>query len=237
MNIILMVCAVLFAALLDIVMGVSVVFALGEMLGESINEFQYLIGSALALFPDIDYGWQIVRGRNAKDDHHQYLMHRPLFGLVCAPLLGYALGGTFWALVAGILVLWHYVHDTEGFLGRGVAWLWPFSSWYYGICFSKMKIVRAHAWQYQAGGYGVRGEIYDVRDMYCYPTRQSVTELIASCFLLAWPSIVLFGIWGLTVPAALLATFLAFWAFAAYVRKRPAQKYKSVFCSCMECSK
>ena len=64
-------------------------------------------------------------------DHHQFITHRPLFGIALSSMLGFFLGGLFWAIVATLCIAWHYLHDTEGFGGGGIAWFWPFSQLYY----------------------------------------------------------------------------------------------------------
>lgn len=234
--------SVFFAMLLDISAGAFTVLVAGMAVGYEVSIIECGIGSLFALSPDIDCAWQFLRGRHARNDHHQYITHRPIFGVSVALLLGGAYGVAtgmwLWCAVAPLLVLWHYLHDTEGFLGRGIAWLWPISPWHYGFCFSKMRITKRGPWEYGDDEHGIAGEMHDLYDLYFYPTHQSIVELVLSAAFWTWTAVALWGAWGISVPIGLALFAAAFWLFAAYARKRRKRYQKAVHaCSCLECVK
>jgi hypothetical protein len=111
------------------------------------------MGGVLALLPDFDLVWPIVRqlltGQNIAGNHHETLMHRPIALVPAATVIAYLIGGPYWALTACACVLWHYVHDTKGMGGGGVAWLWPYSGDYWspaGFAKSTPADVEHDAW-------------------------------------------------------------------------------------------
>jgi hypothetical protein len=125
------------AAFLDFSAGVFIVY-----LGTLVLDYQagipsYVLGGILGMAPDFDVFYMFFKKKAVYGDHHQFVTHRPLFGIVLSSTLGFLLGGTFWAMVAPLCVVWHYLHDTEGFGGGGIAWFWPFSKFYY----SPLRIV------------------------------------------------------------------------------------------------
>lgn len=88
--------------------------------------WQYLLSCALVLFPDIDMLSFVLPARyRAFFGGHRGLTHYPIMSLLVVCFVWYALG-LLWALIAAMLLLWHFVHDTF-FLGWGVPWAAPFS--------------------------------------------------------------------------------------------------------------
>lgn len=93
----------------------------------------YLIGGILGFLPDFDVIWPILIQDRPNGDHHQTLMHRPIFLLPIVAVTGWLVGGFFWSTTATLCVFWHYLHDTPEFGGGGLAWFWPFSQKYWSI--------------------------------------------------------------------------------------------------------
>ncbi len=81
------------------------------------------VGGFLALLPDMDIAFQILRGR-VVGNHRESLMHMPLLIIPSAVVAAWIVGGNLWALIAFLCVLWHYLHDTL----EGIKWFSPFFS-------------------------------------------------------------------------------------------------------------
>lgn len=166
-----------FAVLLDFSVGVFIVYVSGRIFMHEVILFQYFIGGFLGLAPDFDVIYMYARYGKFVDGHHQYLAHRPLIGIGFAALIGWLLGGPFWALVASCCLLWHYIHDTEGFSGSGIAWFWPFSKRYY----SPFRIVNPED--------SLSGQNRDKHNdwldtTFLFPSHQAIIEIaISSIFL------------------------------------------------------
>lgn len=241
---------ILFAMLLDISVGAAGVHFLAYIFKYDLSWWHYFIGMGIALAPDIDCVWQVASSwlsrtiakrknkrigwhllllqklcsEKTEDDHHQYLPHRPIFGLPLSALFGFVGGGSFWALTATLLVFWHYIHDTKGFCGRGIAWIWPFSKYYYGISWHlswpPIRIKKTLSWKYSPNHNGYNGELRELYDMYFDPTPQSLTEIIA--VMLIWGILALF-LWGVLagVAAVLIigTAVLVFWKIAPQYKK------------------
>jgi hypothetical protein len=170
-----------FAGCMDFAAGVLVVSVVGAVCGVEVPLWAYPLGAFLAVLPDMDIILPVLRASNLLGwDHHQTIMHRPVLVLPTVALLGavigFALGNpAFYSLLFFLCVFWHYVHDTRGFGGGGIAWFWPVSRFYWGL-------------------FG--GEVpEDVRDRdtpfyfeWLSPTSLSVREFfLAALFLLAAP--------------------------------------------------
>lgn len=133
------------AALLDFSIGTLIVFVFKAQLftGSKSELWQYLLGGLLAVSPDIlgVLKLYVVGSRNPnlpKVHHHDSISHRPLAIIPLASAAAYAFGGMDWAWIAGLCLFAHYLHDTKGFGGSNMAWLWPFvkkpiSLWPIGI--------------------------------------------------------------------------------------------------------
>lgn len=126
-----------FAAFLDFGIGTLIVSLISVLLNHEIQWWQCFVGGIFALVPDFDVIWMFLARGRVYGDHHQFITHRPIFGIGIATLAGYFIGGSFWMLTALICVVWHYIHDTEEFANGGIAWLWPISSQY--VYFSGFK--------------------------------------------------------------------------------------------------
>ena len=166
-------CANGLAATLDYSVGVFGITLIATAYDYSIAWWQILIGGVLALLPDFDLQPAVLSGQSAWYDHRQTLLHRPLLVLPLGSVVAYLLGGSFWALAAFVLILWHYLHDIDWCGTRyGVAWLWPFSRQYishYGW-FAPPPATDHHEW---------------LQRHWLQPSQMSITELsVASVFLI-----------------------------------------------------
>lgn len=170
------------AGILDLAAGLFFVYMLGEYLSYPLAWWQYAIGAFLGASPDID----LLLGFFGKDPdyHHENLTHRPILGIPFAILLGWLMGGPFWACAAGVGVFWHYLHDTKGFLllyDNGLGWFWPFSHKYWGV--KNLRPVGEDPKMFiQKEGSGF-GTVYE---SYLGPTRKALTELVPTGLLLGY---------------------------------------------------
>ncbi|TSC89816.1 MAG: hypothetical protein G01um10143_306 [Parcubacteria group bacterium Gr01-1014_3] len=121
------------AAALDLSMGIFIVFLASKVAGREIAVSALVIGAILAVLPDFDVIFMFLGRGKVYGDHHQMWPHRPAIVIPVVVLLGWFLGGVFWGIVGGACVFWHYIHDTRGFGGGGIAWFWPLSKKYYSL--------------------------------------------------------------------------------------------------------
>lgn len=119
------------AGYLDFCAGAFIVFIMGYLFDYKPSVFHYLAGSMFAVIPDIDLAYMLARKGFIYGNHHQFITHRPFFMLPLVFFTVLAASNKFLATVAVLCVVWHYVHDTEGFGGGGISWFWPFSNKYY----------------------------------------------------------------------------------------------------------
>lgn len=165
------------AGFLDISAGILIVHILGIFFNKiSIGAADYFLGAILAVLPDIDLVYLFLKKGKVEGNHHEIIAHRPL---IMIPLMAGAealLGSAFWSVAAALCLLWHYLHDTEGFGGGGVAWLWPLSKKYYSplrSCEPHESLAGAlgsfHAW---------------IKDTWLRPNKQSAIELALGSFFL-----------------------------------------------------
>lgn len=197
-----------FAATLDWVMGVFLVWAVGQLWPHELAWYHLALGAFLGILPDLDFIHRALFAKKGEGltDHHDSLMHRPAFMLPLAAGLGYLLGGEFWAVAVPAPIFAHYLHDTRGLGGGGIGWLWPFSRKHYGISVGELGMVT-----HSPKLYGTYLEllITDPREAstlwpdhnkwleeeYLRPSPRSVVELAwASCLLsiVAWGVV---GVW------------------------------------------
>lgn len=119
------------AAFLDFSAGMFIACVLSVLYGSPPSIPRYIIGGLLALAPDADVLYSMSRNGKLNDMHHEIWAHRPLIVVPIGMLFGFLAGDIFWASIAGSCLLGHYLHDTEGLGGGGIAWFWPFSRNYY----------------------------------------------------------------------------------------------------------
>jgi hypothetical protein len=119
-------------AFLDFSAGVFIVYCIGYWFNLNPTGLSFMIGGILAISPDFDVLYMYMKKGGVYGDHHQFLTHRPIIGLAIADGLGWLFGGFFWAVISRACLLFHYLHDTEGFgTGGGIAWFWPLSKKYW----------------------------------------------------------------------------------------------------------
>lgn len=105
------------------ILGVSYYFGIEPLW------WYFLIGSLLAMSPDIDALSELLtRGKvSASSEHisdHRTFLHYPIFSIPLAVVASYAFG--YWGAVFFVALLLHLVNDLYG-TGWGLALLYPFS--------------------------------------------------------------------------------------------------------------
>jgi hypothetical protein len=198
------------AGVLDLAAGALFVHLLGAYFAQPLLWWQYAIGAALGAAPDIDlfYAWY----KNNMTGHHEYLTHRPIVGISLAIALGFICGGAFWATAAGVGVCWHYLHDTEGFLGLpggGIAWCWPVSKKYLGMHgFATTEI----SWTNKVYTGDEGNDVDEICEIYLTPTRRSIVEFALTGIFLGYIVGDLFGVfWGAITWLLVWSLVFAFW--------------------------
>lgn len=135
------------AAFMDFGIGTAIATGVTTWCGIHLPWYLVFIGGVLALVPDFDLVPSVIHGVSPSFDHRQTCFHRPLLILPLIITTAYLFGGSMWALIAGLCVFTHYVHDTN-FVGTnyGIAWLWPFSHRYWSIfgSFTPKRTVGSH---------------------------------------------------------------------------------------------
>ncbi len=118
----------------DFAVGILIVSLVSYGNGIVVPLWVYTLGMFLAVLPDMDILFRVLRANDLRGcDHHQTLMHRPVIVLPLITLIGALLGWflgdvSLYVEIFFCCVLWHYVHDTKGFGGGGIAWFWPLSN-------------------------------------------------------------------------------------------------------------
>jgi len=200
-----------FLSLLDLAMGAFIVFVGSKVSEHDVSVYHYGIGALLAALPDLDVLYMFLRWGRVYGDHHQYLTHRPIIGISAALLIGMVLGGAFWAVTACACMLWHYIHDTKGLGGGGIAWLWPFSRLYYSL----------HGAENPEESIMLRDHHQGLDSEILSPSPKSVIESLMTSILLGIVGGSIWGIWaGFRISAAVCFTVLALWCLHARVGHR-----------------
>jgi hypothetical protein len=151
------------AGFLDFSVGVLIATLTAHFFGVELAWWQLWVGGVLALLPDFDIAFLILAEKRVNSDHHKSPLHKPLLMLPLVGLIGYAIGGDYWELTALLCVLWHFIHDTPGFGGGGIAWAWPISKKYWSLTGAHPLIHASHEeW---------------IRDNWLRPSRMSVREV------------------------------------------------------------
>ena len=198
------------AAIFDFTVGILVVAVVAHFLSVEPLWWWYVLGSFLAVLPDMDLMPMILTGRNVAFNHHETIMHRPVVIIPIATATAALLGGTFFALVALICVTWHYLHDMREFGGGGIAWAWPYSRLYLSFLGNE---------QPEDAKMNFETENYLE---WLNPTPLSVREFILATILLIVSSQLIFGsIWiGIGVGACLWLGAGAVWGAWSLFRSR-----------------
>lgn len=111
---------------LDLAMGIFLSLGLSRLFGVELTGLIVTVGIAAALLPDVDVILLVLFPPIKKIiGEHRSALHYPLLYVPLVAVV-WIMFGTFWAILIGLGVLWHFIHDTM-FLGWGLAWLAPFS--------------------------------------------------------------------------------------------------------------
>lgn len=116
------------AGFADAGVGAALVALAGLYLHHDVTIVGLLVGSMLALSPDIDIVVPIVRGQlpqGTTNSHHMSLLHRPVLMIPALTAAGYIVGGPFWGVCAALCVTSHFIHDTPPVGDCPLNWLWP----------------------------------------------------------------------------------------------------------------
>lgn len=213
------------APLLDFSVGSFIVITAGYITGKQMTLWHYIAGGLLALGPDYDIvylystGWR--RKNTPMPHHHCLISHRPLVVIPIVVFAGYALGGTIWAWIAGLCFFEHYLHDSKGFFGGGIAWFWPFSKEFISV----WPLFRAHQLPPERIEYSREVHNRWLIKNYLRPSQQSLWEfslafLIVSTMTTAYLRLPLWSI--LVLFCVFWGVIYLFWrAFKAFNRVHP----------------
>jgi hypothetical protein len=176
---ILFLCANMLAAFFDLTAGACIAAIVAMNFGVELLPAQLIFGSIFAVLPDFDLFIPILSD-TFRGDHHTTLFHRPLIMLPVSILIAGLIGGSLWAVIAGLCVFSHFLHDTRDFGGGGIAWFWPFSKKY---------------WSLRGGENGERVNIHRrwIHKNWLQPSVLSVIECVCGCVLLAITSYIVKG--------------------------------------------
>ena len=168
----------------DIAFGIFIIHAMGKTFGFDPPIYFYPIGGFLSLLPDIDYLyalWQKWRGEKKADETHRRLPHYPIVMviLICSILgilfIFWSIFG-YWAVVAALCLLSHYVHDSiEG--EWGLRWLAPRGKKFYKL-FSKKEGKRRFVCSFtpeELRSKPLMDDMEWLETYYLRPTKRSVT--------------------------------------------------------------
>jgi hypothetical protein len=206
------------AGALDVSVGMLIAASLAYVLGVPFEAWFFILGAVFALLPDIDIALPILRG-SVTGDHRATLMHRPALILGATALVGglaSAYAGTLFFLLCPLAaLLWHYLHDTGGWIfGQGaIAWKWPFASTFYSFDGAPEGSLMSHSeW---------------VRIHWLMAGALSRKELSAASLLLGLAIAIPYGaLLGLLAAAAGALMSIAAWAaYARYAKTRPAHTH------------
>jgi hypothetical protein len=210
-----------FAATLDWVMGVFLVWTLGQMWPYELAWHHYALGAFLGILPDLDFIHRALFAKKGEGltDHHDSLMHRPAFMLTLAAMLGYVFGGEFWAVAAPTPIFVHYLHDTRGLGGGGIGWLWPFSRKHYGISARGILVTKPREASMLWPDHNQWLE-----QEYLRPSNRAVTELYLASVMLAMVVARTVADWvGHVVLWAAVLTATSLWWIFAEISEREIQ--------------
>jgi hypothetical protein len=176
---------------LDIAVGIFSAWLTSQAFGFPLTKQWALLGAGFALLPDIDIIYMLfaLRGRRAGkvSAGHREWTHYPLLYPIPI-LLAYLIWGKEVAVLLGLGLYWHSIHDSFG-TGFGVKWLAPFSRRNYKFFaredgqVSWTTPVRSWSPEEYAELLRVHGNENWLRDTYMRPNRIFLIELAG--FLLA----------------------------------------------------
>jgi len=201
------------AMIFDVSVGMLITLLASEAFGANLSIQNCLIGGMLSIAPDVDILYMFIRKGKVYTDHHQFITHRPVFGITIAVLIGWVGGGINWSITATACVFWHYLHDTYGFGGGGIAWLWPFSKYYLS---ARGKMIKP-----KDSAMNCDPEVW-LHSRVLSPNKQPCIEFSLSAILLGIVGSMIFGqTIGIVIVFAIIGFVLGMWyAKACLLRQR-----------------
>lgn len=203
------------AMMLDIAVGMFIILLASKIIGINLSIQNCLIGGMLGISPDVDILYMFIRKGKVYTDHHQFISHRPIVGIALVTLIGWVISGIDWSITAAACVLWHYIHDTYGFGGGGIAWLWPVSGSYLS---ARGKMIRPEDSEMNCDP-----EVW-LHSRVLAPNKQPCVEFSLSAILLGIVNGVMFGpIIGIIIVFAIIGFVLGMWYARACLATRLQQ--------------
>lgn len=124
------------ATSLDLSLGIAITGMMAMQFGRRIELWYFLAGILLSVLPDVDSLFERLRKGGVTGEHKKgSVTHYPLLAITVAFVLIF-LFSPFWALIAVVILLAHYVEDSI-VTGPGIAWLAPFKYQHYWLFWVK----------------------------------------------------------------------------------------------------
>lgn len=203
------------AMMFDVAVGMFIILLANKIIGINLSIKNCLIGGIFGIVPDVDILYMFIRKGEAYTDHHQFISHRPIVGITLAALIGWVMGGANWSITATACVCWHYLHDTYGFGGGGIAWLWPISKYYLS---ARGKMIKPEDSEMNCDP-----EVW-LHARVLSPNKQACVEFSLSAILLGVVGDVIFGpTIGIIIVFAIIGFVLGIWYARACLATRLRQ--------------
>lgn len=135
--------------LLDIGLGIIASIITSEYLHVPLTGSLVLFGVIAALAPDADFLFHILQKKSIRHNaySHRTILHLPLLFIPIGAVIIAFFFGTTWAFLFALASFLHFAHDSFG-IGRGVEWLYPFTTDGYAFLYLHSKTVRRGLWQW-----------------------------------------------------------------------------------------
>jgi hypothetical protein len=109
--------AVGLAAFLDLAAGTAFATILGVLSHTELEWWHLVSGALFFVLPDFDLILPILRrvffGERIAFNHHETVFHWPIFMIPVVTIVAWAVGGSFWGLLAFFGLVFHYLHDAS----------------------------------------------------------------------------------------------------------------------------
>ncbi len=181
------------AAALDFCFGALVATLVMLWYGLDSSYLAPFIGGLLALAPDIDLPSQFAK-KGVEVDHHRSPFHYPILTVPTGVTVALLIGGIPWAIIAGVCLAGHYIHDMTGPYGGLVA-LWPFTQDSFSFTNGREKIGQSKREKY------IRdvGHTEWIRTFWLRPSTLSMPELAMSYLFACITCMANVGTWWILV--------------------------------------
>ncbi len=119
------------ATFMDFGVGTFLGVVVAHATGVDIPLWYLPLTGILALVPDLDIAFKLLRTRTIADgeNHHESLMHRPILMVPAVSIALWVICGSYWGIVGLLCLTWHYIHDSLLGIG-GFPLFWPVSCKY-----------------------------------------------------------------------------------------------------------